>query len=140
MSSHETFKDHGEVKTASEKSFGYLFAIVFSLVGLFPLLSGGEVRLWSLAVAAFFFVFSTVAPQTLKPLNWVWMKIGFVLHLVVTPLVMGSVFVLTVIPTGIIRRLAGKDSMDIKWDKEAKTYWIKRKEGEPAPESMKNQF
>ena len=140
MSAHENFKDHGEVKTASEKSFGYVFTVVFALIALYPVLHGNDLRLWSAIVAVVFLAFAIIAPQCLKPLNKLWMKVGLVLHFIVTPLVMGAVFVLTVIPTGLIRRAAGKDSMNMKWDKEADTYWQKRDGGPLTPESMKNQF
>ena len=140
MSTHESYKNHDEVKTASERSFGYVFSIVFALVGLFPLLSDNGFRLWAIAISLCFFLIALVQPKLLKPLNWLWMKIGFLLHFIVTPIVMGIIFFLTVLPTGLIRRMAGKDSMDMKWDKETKTYWVKRESGEPTPDSMKNQF
>ena len=49
-----------EVKMGSERSFGIVFAIVFLLIALFPLLGDGGVRLWS---GILFFV--TVTPTGL---------------------------------------------------------------------------
>ena len=50
---------------------------------------------------------------------------------------MALVYIVTVVPTGLIMRLLGKDLLKQKLDKEAKSYWIERKD--PIG-SMKNQF
>ena len=58
-----------EVKMGSERSFGIVFAIVFLLIALFPLLGDGGVRLWSAGVAAVFGGLAFLAPELLAPLN-----------------------------------------------------------------------
>lgn len=58
-----------EVKMGSERSFGIVFAIVFLLIALFPLLGDGGVRLWSAGVAAVFGGLAFLAPKLLAPLN-----------------------------------------------------------------------
>ena len=50
---------------------------------------------------------------------------------------MALVYFLTVLPTGLIMRLFGKDLLNRKLDKNAKSYWIERTE---QMGSMKNQF
>ena len=50
---------------------------------------------------------------------------------------MAFVYFVTVLPTGLIMRLLGKDLLKQKLDKNAKSYWFKR--SEPMG-SMKNQF
>ena len=50
---------------------------------------------------------------------------------------MSLVFFLTVLPTGIIMRLLGKDLLNRKIDRSATTYWVKR---EDPVGSMRNQF
>ena len=53
---------------------------------------------------------------------------------------MGLIFYLTVLPTGIVMRLLGKDLLNLEWDSEAETYWVERDPPGPSPESIKNQF
>jgi hypothetical protein len=130
-------KQHFTVKSGSERSFGIVFAIVFLLIGIYPLTDGSEIRLWSLIIAFIFFVLAYVAPQYLSVPNKLWTKLGFLLGAVVTPIVMALVYFSTVVPIGVFMKLLGKDSLNKKIDSSAKTYWIER--DQPVG-SMKNQF
>ena len=78
-------------------------------------------------------------PSVLHPLNRLWMKLGLLLHRVVNPIVMGLLFYGTILPTGLIMRLRGRDLLRLKREPAADTYWIARTPG-PAPESMRDQF
>ena len=130
-------KQHFTVKSGSERSFGIVFAIVFLLIGIYPLTDGSEIRLWSLIIAFIFFVLAYVAPQYLSVPNKLWTKLGFLLGAVVTPIVMALVYYSTVVPIGMFMKLLGKDLLNKKIDSSAKTYWIER--DQPVG-SMKNQF
>jgi hypothetical protein len=137
---HEAQQHSGSVQMGSERSFGFVFAVFFAVIALWPLKNGEEARIWALGVAAGFALAALVAPRMLKPLNLVWFKFGMVLHHVVTPVVMGLLFFLTVTPVGLLMRATGKDPMRLKRDPKAASYWIVRDPAGPAPESMKNQF
>jgi len=130
----------GPVAMGSERSFGLVFATVFIITALWPMKDGGELRLWALGVAAAFLLVALVAPRVLRPLNLVWFKFGIILHGVVTPVVMGCLFFLTVTPVGMLMRATGKDPMRLKRDASAASYWVTRTPPGPTPESMKNQF
>jgi hypothetical protein len=87
-----------------------------------------------------FFVFACLWPAVLRPLNWVWLEFGLLLHKVVNPIVMALVFFGAGLPTGIIMRALGKDPLRLKRQPDANSYWIERRPPGPAPESMKDQF
>ena len=137
---HEKLDRAGDVKAGSERVFGSVFAAVFALIGLWPLLSAGGVRPWALIVAALFIAAAHFAPRALKPLNRLWFLFGMLLHKIVNPLVMALLFFVTVTPIAILMRLAGKDPLRLKFDRAAKSYWIERTPPGPAPETMRNQF
>jgi len=124
----------------SERSFGLVFAVFFAIVALWPLKSGGEVRLWAAGLAGVFLVIALIHPALLKPLNLVWFKFGLLLHKIMTPLIMGLLFFLTVTPIGLLMRATGKDPMRLKRHPATNSYWITRDPPGPAPASMKNQF
>lgn len=136
---HDTGSHAQPVQMGSERSFGLVFAALFAIVALWPLKNGGDIRLWALAVAAAFLVAALAKPCLLRPLNRVWFKFGMLLHHVVTPVVMGLLFFLTVTPIGLLMRAAGKDPMRLRRNPAA-SYWIDRAPPGPAPETMKNQF
>ena len=124
----------------SERSFGIVFAIVFLIIALFPLLGDGGVRLWSIGVAGVFGGLAFLAPKILAPLNTLWFKFGMLLSKIVSPIVMGVLFFLTVTPTGMIMRARGRDLLRQKLDPEADSYWIEIDPEQAAQSSMKKQF
>ena len=138
---HETFDRREEIKGSSDRAFGLVFTVVFTLVAIWPWVFGETgVRLWVAIVAVGLLVVSFVCPKILAPANRLWMQFGLLLHRIVNPVVMGLIFFLTVTPTGLIFRLLGKDPLRLKFDREAKTYWIDRTPPGPPPETMSQQF
>ncbi len=93
---------------------------------LWPLTRAGEVKLWSLAIAAVFLAAASLAPRALAPLNRLWFRIGILLGKVVTPLVMGILFFVMVTPIGFLMRLFGSDPLRLKRKPAAKSYLIER--------------
>ena len=122
---------------SSEKSFGVVFSIVFLIVALYPLITSEGLRIWALVVSIIFFLLAFLAPKILVLPNKLWFKFGLLIGSIVAPIVMAFVYFVTVLPTGLIMRLLGKDLLKQKLDKNAKSYWVKR--SEPMG-SMKNQF
>jgi len=128
---------HIPTEQSSPKSFGIVFSIVFLIVALYPLANSEDLRIWALIVSAIFLLLAFVAPNVLSLPNKLWYKFGILLGSIIAPIVMALVYFLTVLPTGLVMRLLGKDLLRQKLDKNAKSYWIDRTE--PVG-SMKNQF
>ena len=126
-----------EVESGSEKSFGIVFAIVFLLIGFYPLVDKKDIHLWSLIIALIFFLLAYFAPKVLSVPNKLWFRLGSALGAIVAPVVMAFVYFTTVVPIGLIMRLMGKDLLRQKLDKNAKSYWIERDE---PMRSMRDQF
>ena len=137
---HEDLDRKSDLTAGSERAFGFVFAVVFSVVGLWPLIDGGIVWLWALAVAFLFALAAAVWPPVLRPLNRFWLRFGQLLHGIVSPLVMALLFFATVTPMALILRIIGKDPLRRRFDSNIDSYWISRKPAGPAPETMKNQF
>lgn len=133
---------HGntEVKMGSERSFGIVFSIVFFLISAYPLLGGGSIRIWSAIVGGGFLILAFGAPQILRPLNIIWFRFGMLLNKIVSPIVMGFVYFVTVTPIGLIGQAFGKDALRQKPDPAADSYWIDVDPEYAANTSMKKQF
>jgi len=140
MSTNEPAISHRVVVRGSDRAFGIVFAVVFAIIGLWPLLSGRGLRLWALGIACLFLAVALLAPWLLAPLNRIWFRFGLVLHHIVNPVVMGLVYYFAVVPMGLILKARGKDLLRLKRDPEAPTYWIAREPPGPAPGSMSRQF
>ncbi len=125
-----------KIKVGSNKSFGIVFCVFFLIVGLYPLINGEIIRLWSLFLSVIFLILGLLNSRILTPLNILWFKFGIFLGRFVSPIVMGLVFFLFFTPTGLIMRMFKKDLLKLK-KSNSNTYWINRSE----PKSdMKNQF
>ena len=99
------------IEMGSERGFGLVFAVVFALIALWPLVRGNDVRLWALVVAALFAVVAFAVPALLKWPNRLWFKFGLLL---------------------------GKDLLGLRRKNDDATYWH---QVDPAARSpMKNQF
>jgi len=127
---------HNIVKQPSPKSFGIVFSIVFLIVSLYPLINSEGIRAWALVVSAVFLLLVFVAPNALSLPNKLWFKFGILLGSMIAPIVMALVYFVTVLPTGLVMRLLGKDLLKQKLDKNAKSYWITLAFGSPNPLSI----
>ena len=125
------------VKISSNRSFGFVFFVVFLVISLWPLKSQGDLRLWAFILSLIFLVLGVLNSKFLTPLNKLWYKFGILLGSIVSPIVMGVVFFIVVTPIGLIMRFLGKDLLRINKNKLVSTYWVNR---EKQNTTMKKQF
>ena len=130
-------KAESKIKISSNRSFGLVFFVVFLIVALWPLKSGEDIRIWSLALSIIFFSLGILNSKLLTPLQKMWFKFGIFLGAIVSPIVMGMIYFLVVTPIGIFMRFLGKDLLKKDKVKNVPTYWIKRNKQKS---SMKKQF
>lgn len=126
--------------TNSDKAFGLVFCVVFSLVALYPLTTGAPIRTWASGVSALFLVVALARPQFLSPLNRMWLKLGLLLHRIVSPVALFVVFCVAVLPTGLVMRMLGKDLLRLRIEPESESYWIERTPPGRADQQMRKQF
>ena len=125
-----------DIKISSNRNFGIVFFVVFLLIALYPLISNGEIRIWSIIISLIFLVLGLLNSKILSPLNKLWFIFGLFLGKIISPLIMGIIFFLVVTPIALIMKLLGKDVLNLKYNTN-KSYWIEKN----GPKSkMKNQF
>ena len=122
----------------SERSLGRVFAVAFLLwAGLRWYQGRPHVELL-LVIAALFLLLAYAAPRLLRPLNFGWMRLGHLLFLVVSPVVLAILFFGTIMPVALLMRALGKDPLRLRRDRAASTYWIARPPS--PPDGMTQQF
>jgi hypothetical protein len=77
------------------------------------------------AVGGTLVVLGLVRPSLLGALNRAWFRLGLLLGRIVAPVVMGAVFLMTVVPTGLLLRLARRDPLRRR-ARGADSYWVTR--------------
>jgi hypothetical protein len=137
---HESFDRSEIAQSSSDRAFGIVFAVVFLIVGVLPLVFGGVVRVWSVAVSAVFLALALLRPALLAPLNRLWTRFALLLHRIVSPVVLGIMFFAVITPMGWLQRAVGRDPLRLRFDREARSYWVNREPPGPPPETLDNQF
>ena len=128
---------NSNIKIGTNKSFGIVFFLFFSIVSVFPVFfKDGNIRIWYLIIAIIFLILGLLNSKVLTPLNKIWFKFGILLGSFVSPIVMGLIFFTVVTPTALLLRAFGKDLLNLKKNNK-KSYWIERS---PIKSQMKNQF
>lgn len=121
------------------KRFGDACIVVFVALGvwiwwrqsIFGLSVGSQfardaaVGLWS--VAAVCGVLRLVAPRWLRPLYVMLMAAGLPIGFAMSHLAMAAVFFAVVTPTAVVFRLLGRDALGRNLEREATTYWRRRR-------------
>ena len=133
-------EEYSKIEAGSNRSFGIVFAVIFSLIAAYPLLYDEPIYLWAAGIAAAFLVVAILFPKLLTPLNRLWFKFSLLLAMIINPLVMLVIFVVTVVPIGLLLKLFGKDVLGLKLDGAASSYWINRDPPGPPPSSYEDQF
>ena len=114
-------------KKSSNKSFGILFFVVFLGLGLWPLTNDNNPNIYLIIISIIFLILGLLNSKLLSPLNLLWIKFGELLGKIIAPVVMVIIYFLILTPISLMVRLFGKDLLGLKFSKQLKTYWMKRK-------------
>ncbi len=137
---HEDLRSHSELRGGSDRQFGFVFAAVFAIIALWPLGSGTPVHTPALLLAALFLAVAFARPSVLHPLNRLWIRFGMLLGRIVNPIITALLFFLVFTPAGLLARALGKDTLRLKRDPQAASYWIPRADAGTAPDTLARQF
>jgi len=124
----------------SNRSFGLLIGGVLLLVaGLHYWKDRPDFLVW-LAIGLVFIAVALLIPHILAPLRRLWLKLGHLMSIVISPIILALMYVLAIVVTGVLIRLFGKDLLSLKLKPEAVSYWIKRNPPGPEFKSLADQF
>ena len=123
----------------SNRAFGFFLAVVFLVTGIYFHSSGPDVLIYFLYVTASFILFiAYFKSDLLLPLNIFWMRFGFFLGAIVSPVILGVIFFVLFTPIAVIMRLLGRDELRLNFVS-SKSHWINSDELAKS-RSFKQQF
>ncbi len=103
-----------------------VFLIILSAIGSYSLFISGKWtgKIWIGAGVVLFAL--RFIPPLFRLIYKYWVRLAIVLGYFVSRILLTIVFFIVVLPTGLIKRVLGKDSMKRELEPEAKSYWEPR--------------
>lgn len=124
----------------SNRKFGGVIATALALLALHAVWKDHSTRGAVYAgLSASFALAALIVPTLLAPLNRLWMAFGLLLGKIVSPLVLGLIFVVLITPVALATRLFGRDALRMK-KRTVASYWVERDPAGPDPASFQQQF
>ncbi len=115
---------------------GAIFAGLFG--AFFPWVFERAFPVWPWIILAVLGAWALVAPASLRPVYRGWMRFGLLLGKVTTPIVLGTLFYVVIVPVGFMMRLTKPDPLRRRFDRSATTYRIETKT--PPRENLERPF
>ena len=95
--------------SASNRSFGLVIGLAFVLIGIWKYESGAWSHLIWIAIGAVFLLLAILMPRLLRPAKTLWLRFGQLLGQFLSPAMLAAVYVLSIVPIGLLLKLFGKD-------------------------------
>jgi hypothetical protein len=121
----EEIKNIKEDKTTLRK-FGLTVGTVLLIVAIVLYLTGKSSSVIFGGAGVLLILFGLILPNILKPLNKIWMTLAVVLGWFMSRLILFILFYIVITPIGFFLRIAGKDFLNLRTDKNSDSYWEKR--------------
>lgn len=103
-------------------STGGILIVLFGF--LVPWLLGVAFPRWPWVIGGLLALWAAVAPASLRPVYFGWMRFGLFMSSIMNPLVLGLIFFVVMLPFGWLMRLSGRDPLARHCDPGADTYRI----------------
>ncbi len=108
------------------RKFGFTIAAALLLITLFLAFRHRETGwIWG-AAGLGFLVAAALVPMWLGPFHRIWLSFSIVLGAIMTPVILTIFFFAVVTPVGLLQRLFGKRSVELRFRTEEKSYWRER--------------
>ncbi len=127
------------LSAAEGRRFGLTVGIAFAVLGGVAWWRGRVlVTGVALGIGLFLLIAALVVPARLGPVHRAWMGLAAAMSKITTPVFMGIVYFAVLTPTGLLRRLAGKNSL--LRPRTAKSFWVSRAADDQRRTGMERQF
>ena len=129
-----------DLSKANLKKFGLTMGLCLLVIGLVLFLRHNPLFKAIWAIGLIFFILAQTRAILLKSIYKIWMGLAFCLGWVNTRIILMLVYYLAVTPIGLMMRLLKKDLLNLRLEKDARTYWLKREVKNPTKESYERIF
>ena len=139
---HEEFSREHVVEPASNKRFGLVVGGIAFAFGSVRAYLHGEIGWLAGLLGGLGLVLllaALIRPELLQSANRAWAKLGLLLHKITNPIFLGGMYIVAIVPTGLMMRVFGVDPMGLRRPR-GETYWIARAKGGSTADSLEKPF
>ena len=108
----------------TNKAFGLMIALIFLVILFF--LDNNFFKIIFLGIFFSTLIISFFFDKFLSTPKKYWIRFGFFLGKIISPIIISLIYFVVVFPTNIILRVFRKDILDTKLDTKKKSYWVKK--------------
>jgi len=119
------------------KKFILMWCLILVTISLYQFINNHYLNYYLIVTVIILLNIFYFKPNILKKVYCIWMKFSEIIGGIISKIIMFILFYGLFTTIAIFLRLANKDLLNKKIDKNKKTYWIDR---ESQPQPMKNQF
>ena len=117
-----------EINLPSNRKFGLTFTVIFIILAIyFYFYQNNVLASIILTIGILFFPLTFLNESSLLPLNKLWMKFGFLLGKIMSPIIIALIFFGLFTPISILMFIFGRVELKLK-NKKTKTNWILRED------------
>ena len=127
-------------KGPSDRSFGVTIALVLFLGVAWKYIHLHKISWSALIFAVLLLSLALLRPKLLSPFNFLWMRLAWALHKIVSPVFLFLFFYLMITPMAFVIRFLRRKLLKTDFEKNIKTYWQERSPHGPMPASFKLPF
>ena len=122
------------------RKFAITISVALGAIGAFFLWRKGQAGLIFIAIGAIILLAGLAWPKSLSLLFKAWMAFSLILGLIMNHIILSLVYYLVLSPIGLLMKALGKNPLTLKLDREANSYWKKRKMKEWKKENYEKMF
>ena len=124
----------------STKNFGYLVSFVFLILALYPIIKANSINILFLSLSVLFFIITIFLHQILDKPAYLWYQLGYLLHKVISPIIMLVVYIFSIVLIAFIMKIFRKDPLEKKFNNKIKSYWVIREKLVKTDFNLNDQF
>ncbi len=122
------------------RKFGITVGLVFIVLAMILFYYEKSSYQYFSIIGGLLLIAGIIVPKVLSPLQKVWMMLAVIMGYFMSRLILTILFYLIVTPIGWVAKLFGKDFLDLKLEKQKKSYWHIREEKEYSRIDTERQF
>lgn len=107
----------------SNKFFGILLTLIFLIIAFYPKTINTNIKFYFIFFAFVNLIISLIKPNVFAIFNYLFIQLGIILGKIFSPIILSCIFVLLILPIGLIKKLFNTSK-----DANKKSYWISRRE------------